>query len=141
MSDGRKEQAMTPRAGLGRKTALLALTFMFAGTAALATTMILDPPRAQADQTQTQTTTTTPGSTGQPETNSGECGPFKPACDAANQFRGPGTALVGGLSGLGLLVGGGLLGIGQQAGMRIMAISAAAGGGIMVGNGVVSVLT
>jgi hypothetical protein len=114
--------------------------------------MIAAPPKASAQGkgNKVNTPANTPAGSGSgggatsqapPAEAGGGCGPFQTACNAAGEFRGPGTALVGGLSGLGLLVGGSLVGIGQQTGVRIMAVSAAAGGGIMIGNGVISVLT
>lgn len=53
------------------------------------------------------------------------------------KIKGPATAALAALSGIGLLLGGCLLAIGQQSGARIMALAACAGGGVILGNGLI----
>jgi hypothetical protein len=50
-------------------------------------------------------------------------------------IEGPGEAVLGSLSGLGLIAGGGMTAMGMQQGIRIMMTAGLAGGGVILGKG------
>lgn len=57
---------------------------------------------------------------------------------AIDRVRGPATATLGSLSGLGLLAGGAMTALGIPQGIRMMAMSGLAAGGVLLGNGIVA---
>lgn len=68
----------------------------------------------------------------------GSSGGLSEFINKINSIKGPATAAMASLSGIGLLLGGCLLALGQQTGARIMALAACAGGGVLLGNGLIA---
>jgi hypothetical protein len=58
--------------------------------------------------------------------------------NALKKIEGPGTAVFGTLSFLGLVAGGGMAAMGMQQGIRIMLTAGLAGGGVLLGKGLIA---